>query len=324
MEIGSRYGCAQWSERITVVSMDDLRGANALLTGAAGGLGRYIAYALAAEGVRIAVSGRNREALDRLCHDLRQRGATAEAVSADLSDPADAAALVDRAEAAIGPLDLLISNAGIELAREYSAFTDSELEQVTYVNLIAPMVLARHALPGMSARGRGHIVAVSSLAGRGGNAYNVLYATTKAGLVGFARSLRAELVGTPVSASVICPGFIARDGMYVEMQQEAGIDAPIALRPVEPDRVADAVIHAILHDTADELITGWPMRPLLALQELAPRLAERILAMTGAPAFFARVAEATARRSAPPASAPPLAGRPGPEESDVQPAWTES
>ena len=88
------------------------------------------------------------------------------------------------------------------------------------------------------------------------------YATTKAGLVGFARSLRAELVDTPISASVICPSFIAHDGMYADMQQEAGINAPIALRPVEPERVADAVIRAIHHDSPDELITGWPMRPL--------------------------------------------------------------
>ena len=67
-------------------------------------------------------------------------------------------------------------------------------------------------------RRRGHIVTVSSLAGRGGNAYNVVYATTKAGLIGFTRSLRAELTDSPVGASVICPGFVARDGMYVVMQ----------------------------------------------------------------------------------------------------------
>ena len=72
-----------------------------------------------------------------------------------------------------------------------------ELADVAQVNLIAPMVLTRHALPGMLARARGHIVVVSSLAGRGGNAYNVLYATTKAGLVGFTRSLRAELARIP-------------------------------------------------------------------------------------------------------------------------------
>ena len=289
--------------------MDDLRGSNALLTGAAGGLGRHIARALAAEGVRIAASGRNGDALDQLCRELRRDGVTAEPVTADLSSPPEAAALVGRAEAAIGPLDLLISNAGIELSRGYSAFTDSELEEITHVNLIAPMVLARHALPGMAARGRGHIVAVSSLAGRGGNAYNVLYATTKAGLVGFARSLRAELADTPVSASVICPGFIARDGMYADMQHEAGVSAPIALRPVAPEAVADAVVHAILNDTPDELITGWPMRPLLAIQELAPRIAERILATTGAPDFFAKVAEATARRSTRAGCDPPRSRR---------------
>jgi NAD(P)-dependent dehydrogenase (short-subunit alcohol dehydrogenase family) len=282
--------------RVTVASVDDLRGANALLTGAAGGLGRHIAFALAAEGVRVAVSGRNRDALDRLCQDLRRDGATAEPVTADLSNPAEAAALVERAEAEVGPLDLLISNAALEVPGAYPAFTDPELEEITYVNLIAPMVLARHALPGMSARGRGHVIVVSSLAGRGGNAYNVLYAATKAGLVGFTRSLRAELADTPVSASVICPSFIARDGMYAEMQHEAGVNAPIALRPVEPDRVADAVVRAIVDDTPDELITGWPMRPILALQELAPRLAERILAMTGAPRFFAQIADHTDRR----------------------------
>ena len=287
------------------VAMDDLRGANALLTGAAGGLGRHIARALAAEGVRIVASGRNREALDRLCRELRRDGATVEPVTADLSNLREAAGLVHRAEAAIGPLDLLISNAGIELSRGYPAFTDAELEEITQINLIAPMVLARHVLPGMSARGRGHIVVVSSLAGRGGNAYNVLYAMTKAGLVGFARSLRAELADTPVSASVICPSFIAEDGMYADMQREAGVSAPIALRPVSPESVADAVIHAIVNDTPDELITGWPMRPLLALQEIAPRLAERILAMTGAPAFFARVAEVTSLRSADPVDTGP-------------------
>ncbi len=277
--------------------MHDLRGANALLTGSAGGLGRHIARALAAEGVRIAASGRNRDALEELCLELRRDGAMAEPVTADLSSPMEAAALVGRAEAAIGPLDLLISNAGVELSRGYPAFTDSELGEITQINLIAPMVLARHALPGMVARGRGHIVVVSSLAGRGGNAYNVLYATTKAGLVGFARSLRAELADAPVGASVICPSFIANDGMYADMQHEAGVSAPIALRPVEPEAVADAVIRAIVRDTPDELITGWPMRPLLALQELAPRIAERIFAITGAPEFFAKVAEATARRS---------------------------
>ena len=277
--------------------MDDLSGCNALLTGAAGGLGRHIARALAARGVRLALSGRQADPLEELCGELRSRGARAEPVLADLSDLAQAASLVEQAEAAIGPIDLLVSNAGIELPAAYPAFTDDELAAITRVNLVAPMVLARHALPGMLARERGHIVTVSSLAGRGGNAYNVLYATTKAGLVGFTRSLRAELDGTPIGAGVICPGFIAGDGMYARMR-EHGVDAPVAFRAVAPETVASAVVEAIVHDRADVLVTGWPMRPLLAVQELAPSVAARFISATGASRFFATLVQRSGRISA--------------------------
>ncbi len=268
------------------------------MTGGAGGLGRHIAHALATNGVRMALSGRRIEPLDRLCRELRAGGAWAEPVLADLADPTQTAELVERTEAIVGPLDLLVSNAGVELPAAYPTFTDRELADVAQVNLIAPMVLARHALPGMLARARGHIVVVSSLAGRGANAYNVLYATTKAGLVGFSRSLRAELNGSPVGASVICPGFIARDGMYADMQ-ELGVSAPLALRAVEPERVAKAVIDAIVDDRSDLLVAGWPMRPLFAIQELSPGLADRLVSATGAPKFFARLAELTGRSTPP-------------------------
>ena len=274
--------------------MDEFSGANALLTGAAGGLGRHIAGALAGAGVRLALSGRQAGPLEELSASLRVGGAVAECVTADLADPGQAAALIEQAEATIGPLDLLINNAGIESAAAYPAFTDEELGLLTQVNLVAPMVLSRHVLPGMLERGRGHIVTVSSLAGRGGNAYNVLYATTKAGLIGFTRSLRAELADSPVGASVICPGFVARDGMYAVMQR-LGVNAPLALRAVEPERVAHAVLDAIAKDQPDVLITGWPMRPLLAIQEIAPRFAQRIVGATGAGTFFAQVAERTPR-----------------------------
>ncbi len=285
--------------------MEDLRGANALLTGAAGGLGRHIARALATEGVRLVLSGRQAQPLEDLCAELRERGAHAESLLADLSNLGECSALIEQAQDVIGPLDLLVNNAGIEVPAAFPAFTDEEIATITQVNLIAPMVLARNALPGMLARGRGHIVTVSSLAGRGGNAYNALYATTKAGLVGFTRSLHAELDGAPVGASVVCPGFIAGDGMYARMQ-ELGASAPLALRAVGPGLVARAVVDAIKRDRPDLLVTGWPMRPLLALQELAPRTAERIVAATGAPGFFAQLAQRTGRSS----SAAPSAARP--------------
>jgi short-subunit dehydrogenase len=164
---------------------------------------------------------------------------------------------VARAEAIVGPIDLPINNAGLEPSGAYTAFTDAELLEVAEINLLAPMLLTRHALPGMLARRRGHIVMISSLAGRAGNAFNVPYATTKAGLVSCAQSLRAELEGTPVSASVVCPGFIANDGMYADIQREFGVNAPVALRAVDPERVADAVMQAVTDDRPDILITGW-------------------------------------------------------------------
>jgi len=282
------------SGRLYGAAVHELRATNGLLTGAAGGLGRHIARALAARGVRLVLSGRDPRTLEPLAAELRERGAVAEVVLADLADLGQAAELIDRAQQTIGPLDLLVNNAGIEVAARYPAFTDTELASIVQVNLVAPMVLTRHVLTGMLARGRGHIVTVSSLAGRGGNAYNALYATTKAGLVGFARSLRAELADTPVGASVICPGFVARDGMYARMQEQ-GVNAPTLLRAVEPERIAQAVIEAIVRDRPDVLVTGWPMRPLLGVQEVAPRLAERIIAATGAADFFAELVARTGR-----------------------------
>jgi short-subunit dehydrogenase len=288
------HRCASAPASVASSVVDDLRGANALLTGAAGGLGRHIASALARRGVNLAVSGRRSAPLEELCHELRRAGVSAEPLAADLAELDEAAALVERAEELVGPLDLLINNAGVEDAAAYAVYGDDELEALVRVNLLAPMVLTRHVLPGMLERGAGHVVTVSSLAGKGGSAFNAPYATTKAALVGLTRSLRAELAGGPVGASVVCPGFVARDGMYPRMQ-ELGLEAPLLLRAVEPERVSRAVIDAIRGNRAEILVTGWPFRPLLALQELAPELAERIVLATGARDFFERLAERRGR-----------------------------
>jgi short-subunit dehydrogenase len=266
-----------------------LEGATALMTGAAGGLGTHLARALAGRGVALALSGRNEAALAALRDELRARGARAEVVAADLSDPRQAAGLFARAEATAGPVDLLVNNAGVEETVAYPALADEDLEAMVAVDLLAPMLLARHALAAMTARGRGHVVNVASLAGKGGVPYEAVYATTKAGLIGLTRSLRVELAGTPVGASVVCPGFVSGDGMYARME-ELGVRAPLPLRPVAPRRVVDAVLAAIERDLAEVLVSATPMRPLLALQELAPRAAERIVLGLGTRRFFAAVA----------------------------------
>jgi 3-oxoacyl-[acyl-carrier protein] reductase len=135
-----------------------LRGTSALLTGAAGGLGHYIARALAAEGVNLALNDLPSASVDDLVEELRPRGVTVESLPADLTDTAGLETLARHAEEAIGPLDILVNNAGIEYGGGFGHQTREELETIAAVNLLAPMELTRVVLPGMLERRRGQIV----------------------------------------------------------------------------------------------------------------------------------------------------------------------
>lgn len=147
--------------------MKSLRGKVALVTGASGGIGTVIARALAAEGVHVAVSGRREDVLDQLAQELREMGVEAAAVPADLGDLSQIAVVVERTEGALGPIDLLVNNAGIENTASFVQLTPDELTAMVDLNLTAPMLLTHRVLPAMLSRGAGHVVFVSSLAGNG-------------------------------------------------------------------------------------------------------------------------------------------------------------
>src|SRR6478672_3706314 len=134
----------------------------------------------------------------------------------------------------------------VEAALRPDEVTFDELGAITDVNLLAPMLLTRRVLPGMLARGRGHVVNVSSVAGLLASAYSPPYNATKFGLVGFTRALRltAQDRGWGVSASAVCPGFIEGDGMFADMQSEYGVTAPKAAGAMPAERVGDAVVKA--------------------------------------------------------------------------------
>ncbi|MFE5705043.1 SDR family NAD(P)-dependent oxidoreductase [Rhodococcus koreensis] len=270
--------------------MKHLHGRTALVTGASGGLGRVVARALAREGVAVAVSGRREDRLAELVVELRALGVRAEAVPGDLNRLDLLDALIERAEAAVGPLDVLVNNAGVENVSAFTRLDHAELTAMVDVNLTAPLLLTRRALPGMLDRGRGHVVFVSSLAAKIGPAYCAPYAATKAGLIGLTQSLRAEYAGAPVGFSVVCPGFIAGDGMYQRMT-ERGIRAGRMAGETSTDKVAATVIRAIRRDLPDVVESGAPIRPLLALAQIAPGLAERVAARFGATAMFRRLSE---------------------------------
>jgi short-subunit dehydrogenase len=274
--------------------MRQLRGRNALLTGAAGGLGEFIAAALAAEGSNLVLSDLPGAPLADRIAKLREGGVTVEDVSADLADRSQAEALVGRAEEAIGPLDILVNNAGLEFGGPFDASTPGELEAITRVNLLAVMLLTRAALPGMRERGRGHVVNVASMAGKGAFPFLASYCATKHAVVGFTHSLRAEFGEDPVGFSAICPTFISDVGMYGRLEGEVG-KPPALVTALPPDRVGEAVVKAIRGNRAEVLVSQTGTRVLIFLNALAPKTAARLTRRRPMMDFARRFAEARGR-----------------------------
>lgn len=274
--------------------MDQLASSNALVTGASGGIGAEIARRLAGQGVNLALSGRRQDALAEVAAQVGERGVRCVTVPADISDRDQLKELLVRAEAQLGPIDVLINNAGIESVSSFTASSEQELAQVIEVNLTAPMLLTHAALPRMLQRGRGHVVFISSIAGKIGPAYNEPYAASKAGLVALTQSLRAEYKNAPVGFSVVCPGFTAGDGMYQRMADD-GHTSNRLMGETTTAKVADAVLRAIKDDVAEILESGAPIRPMLALAQITPGMVERLAPRIGVTRIFERVAQERGR-----------------------------
>lgn len=279
--------------------MRELRGRNALVTGAAGGLGGFIARALAAEGVSLMLSDLPEAPPDDLIEELRGRGVSVEWVPADLSDRAEAEGLVGRAEETLGPLDILVNNAGLEFGGEFEKVTPAQIDALLRVNLLAPMITTHTAIPRMRERGGGHIVNIASLAGKSVAPYLATYSGSKHGVVGFTHSLRAELGSEPVGFSVICPGFISQVGMFGRLAGQP--EPPPGLRVLPPERVGEAVVRAIRDNRAEIVVASPAVQPLIALSALAPGIASRLGRNRRAREFaeeFARAREATPKTAA--------------------------
>lgn len=269
--------------------MQDLCGKNALLTGGSRGIGPAIAHALAQAGVNVALVARSADKLAVVAQEVSLRGVRVITIPADIADPAVWSALLARAEAELGPLDLLINNAAIEQVSPFVAQTLQDIQRIIETNLTAPMALTRLALPGLLQRGSGHIVNIASIAGKKAPPYNAVYGATKAGLIEWTGALRGELEGTGVSASVVCPGFIAEAGMFVD--HYGGQPAPWLLGTSPPEAVARAVVQAIRQDALEVLVTPRPARLGLAIYALWPGLGNRFLQWAGVTKLFRRAVE---------------------------------
>ena len=270
--------------------MKNLRGRTAILTGASKGIGVHVARALANQGTNLVLAARSASALEEVRKAVERQGVRAIAVPTDVSDRSALKSLVERAVSEFGSIDILVNNAGIELILTYHKLTLEEIDQIVSVNLLAPMHLTWLVLPGMLERGQGHIVNVSSLAGKVGPAYNEPYGATKAGLIGFTQSLRGTYRRSGVGASVVCPGFV-EDGMYAKTKEEFGVEAPRRLGVSTPEAVARGVIRAIKKDLPEVIVNPGAIRLLLAATAMSPSLGEWMLERMGADAVFHKVAE---------------------------------
>ncbi|MEA2153947.1 MAG: hypothetical protein QOE11_87 [Solirubrobacteraceae bacterium] len=246
----------------------NVSGKKVLLTGASGGLGQAIARRLAAAGAHVVLSGRRGDVLVDLAGEIG-----GEVAPADLSD---AAAVRDLA-AAHGDADILVANAGLPASGRLETYTEEQIERALLVNLHAPILLAHALTPHMVQRGSGHVVFMSSLAGKTATAGSSLYNATKFGLRGFAGALRAELHGTGVGVSSIFPGFISGAGMFAD----ANVKLPFGVGTKTPEHVADATLRAIERDRGEIDVAPAGLKLGAKFGGLAPELAATVTRKSG-------------------------------------------
>jgi 3-oxoacyl-[acyl-carrier protein] reductase len=186
--------------------MFDLAGKTALVTGATGGLGGSIAKALQRQGATVAVSGTRREVLEGLAAEIGER---VHVLPCNLADKSEVEALVPKAEATMGHLDILVANAGITRDNLFVQLKDEDWDQVIDVNLTATFRLARAAVRGMMRRRFGRVIGITSVVGVTGNPGQGNYAASKAGMIGMIKSVAAEYARRGVTANCVAPGFIS-------------------------------------------------------------------------------------------------------------------
>lgn len=263
----------------------------AILTGASGGLGKYIARRLKDYNVNLALVAFPGKELPPLQEELQKANIGAFYMAADLRLKEERDRVAAEVKERFGKTDLLINNAGVEFTSPYHSLSEDEVQSVIDVNLVAPMQLSRLLIPEMLEAGSGHIVNMSSLAGKVNPAYQEAYAAKKAGLIAFTNSLRESYRGEGVSASVICPGFVEA-GIYERLKTNSGYSAPALLGTSPPEKVADAVVKSIEKDLPQVIVNALPVKPLLATAEISPRLGAWMVRLIGAHKFFKKVYEA--------------------------------
>jgi len=272
------------------MSKFELKGATAIVTGASRGIGPYIAEALAGEGVKVALVARSQPELEANARRLSESGAEVVAFPTDITSAEERRDLVRAVERRLGPVDLLVNNAGGDLQREFHNLTEDEIGGLLELNLTSAVMLTRLVLPGMLERGRGHVVNVSSMAGRVSFPYTEAYAAAKDGLIAFTRVLRADYRARGVSGSTLILGPVGEAGVGARTADEVGLKLP-PVGLVSPAKIAKLTVRAIRSDRAELAVLPGPGKLLRALMDRFPALGPAMNRATGTNKTMATVAE---------------------------------
>jgi 3-oxoacyl-[acyl-carrier protein] reductase len=216
----------------------------ALVTGASRGIGVAIALALAKAGAAVAINYRQNAAeAEAVAARIRGPGGRAMAVGADVSQSAQVTAMIERVAAELGPIDVLVNNAGIGIARGLDDMTEADFDQTIAVNLKSVFLCTQAVLPAMRRRRWGRVVNISSGAARGAGGIGVHYNASKAGMEGLTRGYAARLVKEGITVNAVAPSLIETD-MVRGRRDEAVARIPLG-RMGYPEEVAQAVLMVI-------------------------------------------------------------------------------
>ena len=241
-----------------------VRDKSVFVTGASRGIGAAVAIAAAARGARVGVIARSANDLDGVLTRLEGRGATA---VADVSDASAVSAALQTLAGELGPVDVLVANAGIGAYGPFADIEPEEIERLVQVNVLGTIYAIREVLPGMIARRRGHIVTIGSIAGRIGSPFEAVYSATKFAGVGLTEALAVEVEPYGIGVSIVNPGPVETN-FGVARGHPYDRERP---KPVPAEDVADAVVDAI-EQNKREVYVPRSFGAAVAIRHLVPGL----------------------------------------------------